>query len=259
MSDAGAPDTEKLGFNREYSQLFGMQKKPNIDGETRAGEGTRISLDLPTSGDGLFSSQAAHDVLTFLARHHTEEFSITELQDIVKYSQPTVSKAVDVLVANDLAVERREGNTRSVRVNRDRLSRPDDPILQIPQSEFQPPVRAAVEELCDRLETVLLIVLYGSVARGEADRRSDIDLWVLVSEGRMTNQRTANRVRQDLEGREFDIGRYAYEIDVEGYSAVPNYADEIREILSNGFVVHEADEFDFETERGVILHGDTNV
>jgi predicted nucleotidyltransferase len=235
-----------------------MQKKSNIDRETGGGEGTRISLDLPARGSGLFSSQAAHDVLTFLARHHTDEFSITELQKIVEYSQPTVSKAVDVLVANNLAVERREGNTRGVRVNRDRLSRPDDPILQIPQSEFQPPVRAAVEELRDRLETVLVIILYGSVACGEADRRSDIDLWVLVGEGRMTNQRTANRVRQDLEGREFDTGRYVYEIDVEGYSAVPNYADEIREILSDGFVVYEANDFDFETECGVILHGDIN-
>nr|WP_274326211.1 nucleotidyltransferase domain-containing protein [Halosimplex aquaticum] len=30
--------------------------------------------------------------------------------------------------------------------------------------------------------------MFGSVARGEADRRSDIDLWVLVEEDRMTNQ-----------------------------------------------------------------------
>lgn len=32
------------------------------------------------------------------------------------------------------------------------------------------------------------IVLYGSVARGDADRRSDIDLWVLVEDDRMANQ-----------------------------------------------------------------------
>lgn len=235
-----------------------MQSNSNIDGAFEGDGSTRIALDLPTQASGLFGSQAAHDVLTFLARYHTDEFSITELEDIVGYSQPAVSKAVDVLVANDLIAERREGNTRSVRINRDRLSRPDDPILQIPQSEFQPPVRAAVEDLRDRLDTVLGIVLYGSVARGEADRRSDIDLWVLVGEDRMANQRTANRVRQDLEDREFDTGRYAYEIDVEGYSAIPNYADEIREILSDGFVVYEADDFDFETECRGILQGDIN-
>jgi len=233
-----------------------MQNNSNINEGSKSEDGTRIALDLPAGEAGLFSSQAAHDVLTVLARYHTEEFSITELQDMVEYSQPTVSKAVDVLVANDLVVERREGNRRSVRVNRERLSRPDDPILRVPQSEFQPPVRAAVKALRDRLETVLLIVLYGSVARGEADRRSDIDLWVLVKEDRMANQRTANRVRQALEDREFDTGRYAYEIDVEGWSAIPNYADEIQEILSDGFVVYESDDFDFETECGAILHGD---
>ena len=235
-----------------------MQKKSNIDGGLESEDGIRIALDLPTQGSGLFGSQAAHDILTFLARYHREEFSITELEEIVGYSQPTVSKAVDVLVANDLVTERREGNRRGVRINRDRLSRPDDPIVQIPQSEFQPPVRAAVTELCDRLESVLVVVLYGSVARGEADRRSDIDLWVLVGNDRMANQRTANRVRQDLEDREFDTGRYAYEIDVEGHSAIPNYADEIRRILSEGFVVYEADDFNFETECEALLHGDVN-
>jgi predicted nucleotidyltransferase len=50
----------------------------------------------------------------------------------------------------------------------------------------------------DRLESVVGIGLYGSVARGEADRRSDIDLWVFVAEDRLENQRTANHVRQDL-------------------------------------------------------------
>jgi len=233
-----------------------MQSNSNIDRESESVDGTRIALDLPAQEPGLFGSQAAHDVLTRLAWSHTEEFSITELQEMVEYSQPTVSKAVDVLAANDLVVEQREGNRRSVRVNRERLSRPDDPILQIPQAEFQPPVRAAVEQLRERLETVLTIVLYGSVARGEADRRSDIDLWVLVGEDRMTNQRAANRVRQDLEDREFDTGRYAYEIDVEARSAIPNYADEIRAVLSDGFVVYESDDFRFEAEHSAIFHGD---
>lgn len=158
------------------------------------------------------------------------------------------------MVANDLVVERREGNTRSVHINCDRLSRPDDPLLQIPQSEFQTPVRTAVNDILDKLDNVIGIVLYGSVARGDADRRSDIDLWVLVEEDRMANQRTANRVRQDLEDKEFDTGRYAYEIDVEALPAVPNYADDLRDILSDGIVVHGTEKFD--TVRNMIFHGD---
>mgnify|MGYP000474714480 FL=1 len=227
-----------------------MQRNTNLDPSSRS----RISLDIPALDADLFRSQAVHDILYFLSRYHTDEFSISELTDAVEYSQPSVSKAVDILVANDLVIEKREGNTRNVRINSGRLSRPDDPVLEVPQAEFQPPVRAAVEELCNDLEGVLGVVLFGSVARGEADRRSDIDLWVLVEEDRMTNQRTANRVRQDLEEREFDTGRYAYEIDVEALPAVPNYVDELQEILSDGIVLYDSEKFD--TVQQMVFHGD---
>ena len=227
-----------------------MQRNTNLDPSSRS----RISLDVPALDADLFRSQAVHDILYFLSRYHTDEFSISELTDAVEYSQPSVSKAVDILVANDLVIEKREGNTRNVRINSGRLSRPDDPVLEVPQAEFQPPVRAAVEELCNDLEGVLGVVLFGSVARGEADRRSDIDLWVLVEEDRMTNQRTANRVRQDLEEREFDTGRYAYEIDVEALPAVPNYVDELHEILSDGIVLYDSEKFD--TVQQMVFHGD---
>ena len=221
---------------------------------TPSEDGSKITLDIPVQDDTLFRSQAVQDVLVFLSRYHTEQFSITELTDAVEYSQPTVSKAVDIMSANDLVGDRREGNTRIDHINRERLSHPDDPYLQIPQSEFQLPVRTAVDKLLDRLDDVIGIVLYGSVARGDADRRSDIDLWVLVEDDRMANQRTANRVRQDLEDTEFDSGRYAYEIDVEALPAIPNYTDELRDILSDGLVVHETERFD--TIRNMIFHGD---
>ena len=227
-----------------------MQSSSNVSPEN----GSQLRLDIPAKNTNLFRSQTVHDLLSFLSRYHTEEFSITELADAVDYSQPSVSKAVDVLAANDLVVDHRDGNTRLVQINTNRLSRPDDPVLQIPQVEFQPPVRDAVDRLREALDTVIGIVLYGSVARGEADRRSDIDLWVLVEEDRMANQRTANRVRQDLEDREFDTGRYAYEIDVEALPAVPNYVSELREILSGGLVVHDTEKFD--TVQSMVFHGD---
>lgn len=227
-----------------------MQSSSNVDSET----GSQLLLDIPTKNTDLFRSQTVHDILSFVSRYHTEEFSVTELTDAVEYSQPSVSKAVDVLAANDLVVDRRDGNARLVQINSSRLSRPDDPFLQIPQAAYQTPVRTAVDQLLNALDAVIGIVLYGSVARGEADRRSDIDLWVLVEEDRMKSQRAANRVRQDLEDEEFDTGRYAYEIDIETLPAVPNYVDELREILSDGLVVHDTDKFD--TVQSMVFHGD---
>lgn len=227
-----------------------MQSNANTSSDT----GSTISLSVPALDASIFRSRAVHDLLSFLSRYHTDEFSITELTDAVEYSQPSVSKAVDVLAANDLVVDRRDGNARKVRINASRLSRPDDPVLQVPQSEFQQPVRAAVDAIVSDLEGVVAVVLFGSVARGEADRRSDVDLWVLVEADRLTNQRTANRVRQDLEDREFDAGRYAYEIDVEALPAVPNYVDELKEVLREGIVLHETEKF--ETVQQMIFHGD---
>ena len=227
-----------------------MERNSNTGGAN----GVTISLNLPAQNADIFKSQAVHDVLSFLSRYHTEEFSITELTEAVDYSQPTITKAVDILTANDLVTDKREGNTRLVQINPERLFRPDDPFLQIPQAEFHTPVRTAVEKIVEKLDDVLGIVLYGSVARGNADRRSDIDLWVLVEEDRMANQQTANRIRQDLEDQEFDTGRYAYEIDVESLPAVPNYEDNLQDALSDGLVVLDSEKF--ETVREMVFHGD---
>lgn len=126
-----------------------------------------------------------------------------------------------------------------------RLRPPDEPaIKRIPQPEFYTPVEEITEQLKDELEGVLAVVLYGSVACGDADRRSDIDLWVLVEGNRLEAQRQANGIRQAFEERAFDTGRYEFEIDVETIEAVPNYEDEIREILTGSIVLHSTDRFD---------------
>lgn len=226
-----------------------MQKDSNTNPE----DGLQILLDIPTRTEDLFRSTATDEVLSFLARHHTEEFSIGDLVDSVAYSQPSISKAVGVLSNNDLVVERREGNTRWVSINHERLQVPDDPYLQIPQSEFHEPVRTAVSELTEEIGNVLGVVLYGSVARGEADRRSDVDLWVLVEGDRMRGQRTANEVKQQLEAKEFETGRYAYEIDIEALQAIPKYSDELQEILGDGIVVYETEKF--QQIRNMVFHG----
>lgn len=215
--------------------------------------GPKITIDIPPPDDGLFRSDAVGDVLLFLARHHDEAFSITELAESVGFSRPTITKTVDVLSRNDLVVEERAGSRRMVGINPERLSLPNDPYLQIPQAEFHEPVKAAAERLIEELDGVLGVVLYGSVARGEADRRSDVDLWVLVRTDRMSNQRRANRVREGLEDDEFDSDRYAFEIDVEALRAVPNYVDELRDVLRDGIALHRTAEFD--AVREMVLRG----
>ena len=215
-----------------------------------------MTVDVPLQDERLFAGKAMSEALLFLIRHRDESFSMADIAEAVGYTRPPVTKAIDILSNSDLVVEERDGTRRMVHINRDRLALPGDPYLEIPQSEFHAPVKAATERLLDELDGVVAVVLYGSVARGEADRRSDVDLWVLVREDRMKNQRRANHVRQSLEEETFGGDRYAFEIDVEGLQAVPNYADELREVLRDGIAVHRTEEFD--TVRRLVLHGDTD-
>ena len=227
-----------------------MQTEPNVEKDNTA----QVTVDVPLRDGRLFAGETMSETLFFLIRHRDESFSMAHIAEAVGYTRPPVTKAIDILSNNDLVVEERDGTRRMVHINRDRLALPGDPYLEIPQSEFHAPVKAATERLLDELDGVLAIVLYGSVARGEADRRSDIDLWGLVREERMENQRRANRVRQSLEDETFGGDRYAFEIDIEGLQAVPNYADELGEVLQDGIAVYRTDEF--ETVRRMVLHGE---
>jgi len=182
-------------------------------------------------------------VLLFLSRRNFEKYSISEIATYTEHSEPSVKRSVDVLSENGIVEDSPEGNQRLVEINRDKLSIPDDPYLQIPQKEFQKPAKAAAEEIKSELEGIQAIILYGSVARGEADRRSDIDLWVLVSEDRPREQRKANKIRKEIEEKKFDGDRYGFDIDVESVSSIPNYTEELREIVLSGITLYRKENF----------------
>jgi len=107
---------------------------------------------------------------------------------------------VDALAANGLVAVRHQGNARYVQINRERLSNPEDPVERIPQVPYRTPVRVITQYVTDELEDVLGIVLFGSVAHGEADRQSDIDIWILVDDDLLEQRNEANRLARDIEG-----------------------------------------------------------
>ncbi|MFC7188261.1 nucleotidyltransferase domain-containing protein [Halorubrum yunnanense] len=226
--------------------------------ESNATQGVSISIPIPATDADLFKSKATNDILLFLTNHRFKQFSQREVADQIGHSQQTVRRAINTLVENGLVVESPENNQRLVQINRERLAIPDDPLLRIPQPEFQKPVKAAVDELTGRLDGVIGIILYGSVARGEADRRSDIDIWVLTTNDRAPNQREANAVGRDLEDAEFDGNRYAYDIDVEAVQAIPTYTEDIREIVVSGIPIYSTTKFET-VEKLLLEEGDSDV
>ena len=206
--------------------------------------GASISLSIPPSDPDIFKHKSTSDILLFLTNHRYSEFSLRELAAQIDHSHQSVRRAVDVLSSNDLVADSPEGNKRLIQINSEQLSIPDDPILRIPQSEYHKPANTAVTKLQENLNDVVAIILYGSVARGAADRRSDIDLWVLTRDRRAENQREANTIGRDLEEMEFNGDRYAYDIDVETVQAIPTYTEDIRDIVVSGIPVYKTSDFD---------------
>jgi len=225
--------------------------------ESNNTQAASISVPIPTRDTDLFKSKATSDILLFLMNYRFKQFSLREVADQIGHSQQTVRRAINTLVENGLVVESPEGNQRLVQINRERLTVPDDPLLRVPQPEFQKPVKAAVDELTGRLDGVIGIVLYGSVARGEADRRSDIDLWVLTTNDRAPTQREANAIGRDLEDIKFDGDRYAYDIDVEAVQAIPTYTEDIREIVVSGIPIYSTTKFET-VEKLLLEEGDSD-
>lgn len=215
--------------------------------------GISICVPIPAKDPKLYGKEAFDDILLFLSRHRFDQFTQRELARQVEYSESTVRRAVDLLAANELVTYEYEGNQKLVGINRNRLSLPDDPILRIPQEEFQKPVAEAVEKIEAELDSVVGIVLYGSVARGEADRRSDVDLWVVVGDDRAPNQREANVIEKELEDREFEDQRYDFHIAVETVDSVPAFAEDVTRIIRSGIPVYTTE--NFQKLRNILAHG----
>lgn len=204
----------------------------------------RINVPVPAKNEELYRHSVTNDLLSFLIDRPFEEYTLRKLASLVGTTHRTVSLAVDILEDNDLVVVTPEGNKKLVGINRDRIETPENDVLRIPQPEFQQPVQEAVDALVDQLDDVLGILVYGSVARGEADRQSDVDLWVLVREDRSRNQQRAAELAKDLAETRIDGERYGFHIVVESPESVPAYTEDIASIVTAGIPVYRTEEFE---------------
>lgn len=212
-----------------------MSKQPQSKDDTAT-----LALPVPAPQPKLFRHKATNDILRLLVDNPYDTFTIRELSRLIDHSTYSTKSAVDVLEANGFVNAPAEGNRRPVGINRDRLFKPDDPVLQIPQSEFHDPVRAAIERLQSELDDVRGILVFGSVARGQADRQSDIDLWVLVA-GSRAERHHGNEVAKQLSQQPFDGDRYTFQVVVETLDSAETYADRLPEIFTDAITLYETE------------------
>ncbi|WP_459890511.1 nucleotidyltransferase domain-containing protein [Halostagnicola bangensis] len=100
-------------------------------------------------------------------------------------------------------------------------------------------MRTVRNRLIDRVGDHAAIVLFGSVARGDADRASDIDVFVVVNDGRMAAQRAAHGIEEDVKSEQFDGDRFEPHIVVETRDSAATH-DRIRDVLVEGITLHDA-------------------
>lgn len=213
-----------------------------MNGETvqtvREPEGTYVRLRVPLGDPEAFRHGATGDVLHVLVDNPGCVFTDRELHRVTGRGLSGVNAAVDTLEDLGLIDVDRSGRANAVSIDGTVLVKPDDPVTTIPQQEFQAPVRELLSRLDERIEGTPGVVLFGSVALGDADRTSDIDVFVLVEEGRMRAQREAHAVETELVDERVDGERYEPHVVVETSESAPSH-DRIENVLAEGLTLRE--------------------
>jgi Nucleotidyltransferase domain. len=208
-------------------------------------EKSGVFLSLPLPNKQVFRYQAADDILELLYRNPHREFTVTQLRETTGHGGKSVDNAIKILESLELIQQRREGRQSLIRINQARIRKPDDPLLEIPQQGFRKPVREFLEEAKERQgENLVAVILFGSVARGEADRASDIDIQVIVEEGLLESRRDLQDVRQGIEEKKFGGNRYEVQLLVESVESAESYGEKLQEIFSEGIKLYSTEKFE---------------
>lgn len=213
-----------------------MVRQKGAAGDT---EQATVELPVPAPDPDLFRHTATDDLLRLLLDNPYERFTIRELGRLTDNAAQSVKRAVDVLEANGVVVVDTEGNRRLVGIDRTRVSKPDDPVLRIPQPEFHQPIRTALDRIRDRLGEVEGVLVFGSVARGRADRQSDIDLWVLAAD--RADQHRANELAMELGQERIDGDRYEFQILVETPESARGHGDRLKDVFADAITLVDSD------------------
>ncbi|QAU12187.1 nucleotidyltransferase [Halorubrum sp. BOL3-1] len=202
---------------------------------------TRVVLDFPFPEERVFRYQAMQDILHHLVNNPFEEFTQQELASITGADVSSVSRSVTLL--EKLGVIAVSGQRPAqITVDADHLQR-SDPIFSIPQPEFRTPIQSYLDDLENRIQAseeideLLGTILFGSVARGTADRRSDIDLLVIIDGNLTYGRRIGTSLAREIEDKSFDGHRYEFEVLVETPETAISHGSELSDLFNEGLVL----------------------
>lgn len=224
-----------------------------MSAETVQKKGSYVRLPVPLGDPDAFRHGATADILHILIDNPDRAFTNRELHRVTGRGLSGVNAAVDTLEALSVIDVDRSGRANSVQIDPAVLVKADDPVTEIPQSEYHAPVRAILSRLENRISDSIGVILFGSVAQGTADRTSDIDLFVVVEEDRMEAQREAHAIEQEVADEQFDGERYEAHIVVEPSESATTH-DRIQGILTEGLTLRDSSVLDM-VKQGVFDGG----
>jgi len=167
------------------------------------------------------------EVLFYFFSHPYKEVYLRELARKANVSIFSAKQAVDELVREKILLERKNGNMRYIRANMESLFFKQ---LKIAFSIKKIEESGLIYYLVENVPAISSIVLFGSIAKGEDDENSDVDLLIIGKKRKI-----------DLSKFEKKIGREIRAI-VMKWSEWREYIKKdrslYREIITNGIVLY---------------------
>lgn len=190
----------------------------------------------------LFKRSASRDLLLLLEKNRYNRFSIRQLHRLMKgrHSLFSVQRSIAELEIMGVVLSSTTGRKKMVWINPERIHDPSDPFSRIPQDGYRKPIRTIVKAIRSRMGGDKAIILFGSVAKGKADRMSDIDILVITKKAKKAEVKAALIESDALKGRLLGE-RYRVNILVEELSEIEGSLDAntaLRSAIMEGIVLH---------------------
>jgi len=203
-------------------------------------ESISIALQYPFPEDRVFRYQAMQDVLDVLIDQPYATYSMSgsrTSREQVKERSRRRSSCFPARRHRNCTGRANPAGPDQSRAAHETGPNSLDPAGRVPPTS--PSISATTSGQVDEL---IGVILFGSVARGEADRASDIDLLVIVDEDRTAARRTVQSVVSDLEDQRFEGNRYTYQPLVESTDSVQRIGDQLRPQFDDGVTLVGSDQ-----------------
>jgi predicted nucleotidyltransferase len=185
----------------------------------------------------IFKWNYTRDLLLFLAKNPYKSFMVSEIiENLDIRSRDSLTKLLNALKEADLIETVRIGRKRFVSINKNLIEMPEDPIFQIPQDEYRIVVKTIVDAILE-FKGIDAIILFGAVARGNADRMSDIDIMVIGKDATFLQEKASEIAYGCRSGKIFPE-RFEVNIRVISEEELKTPRGYIKDALNEGIILY---------------------